>query len=137
MPTTYTLTAGSGANAAGAPAMTVLTGTYDASKQNAAVGDTVELIDIPAGTLVYSVVSEVETVDGTGTFDVGDGNDPDGWVVNDAAQTLGPTLGAGAYVAAGGKLYAAADTIDIAGQDITLDTLKVTVYVTCAIMGTQ
>lgn len=135
MATTYDLTAKSGSNAAGFPQFTVITGTYDASKQNALVGDTVQVVDIPAGTVVWNVIAEVDTVDGAGTYDVGDNGNAAGWISNDASQTLGPTLGAGAYVAAGGKLYDAADTIDIAGQDITLDTLKVNIYVLATVLG--
>ena len=84
-----------------------------------ATGDVVQCLSIPAKTLVMNVMCEVITATGlTSTATVGDGsgaNSFDASVdLNAAAGTL--TVGAGgtdAYVTTGGKLYSAADTIDL------------------------
>jgi len=58
-----------------------------------AAGDVLEVIKVPANTLVTSVVLNVTTAEGgTLTVDVGDGTDPDGYLdgvnANAAAATL-------------------------------------------------
>lgn len=140
--TTYTdgtvVAASSGGNYAGTPAFTVLTGTYDATRRNmTADGDTMAVLNIPAGTVVHNVVLEVITVEATATptINVGDGSDPNGWVAGASTATAAKLLGAGAYVVAGGKLYAAADTLDLempAGDDAT--TLVCKVHALCTIV---
>lgn len=88
-------------------------------------GDILEVIRIPAGTQVLAVGLNVTTAEGgTLTVDVGDGDDPDGWLdgvnANTAAgysssqvtltegtpNTLSPAFGFGKY-------YGAEDTIDV------------------------
>lgn len=125
-----------GSNAAGYPANTVLVGEYDASKRAPlAAADVVQLIDIPAGTLVHAVVYEVVTADATQTFNIGDGTDVDGYVAA-ASAALGSGKGAGALIVAGGTYYAAADTIDLeVPATKALDTLKVKVSVIATIVG--
>lgn len=135
MPTTYNVTAKSGSNAAGFPAFTVIENVYDASKQNSIAADVVQILTIPAGTFVLNVTAEVETVDDAGTYDIGDGDTPAGWIANDTMEDANVALGGGAYAAAGGKLYAAADTIDIVPNDATMDTFKVRVQALCVILG--
>lgn len=140
--TTYTdgtvVAAGSGGNHAGTPAWTVLTGVYDATRRNMTVdGDTMEVLNIPAGTLVHNVIVEVITIETTATptISVGDGNGTTSWVVGASTATAAKILGAGAYVVAGGKFYAAADTIDIimpAGDDAT--TLVCKIHAVCTIV---
>lgn len=140
--TTYTdgtvVAAGSGGNHAGTPAWTVLTGTYDAARRNMTVDlDTMAVLNIPAGTIIHNVVLEVITAEATGTptINVGDGTDPNGWVAGAVTSAAGKFLGAGAYVAAGGKLYTAADTLDLempAGDDAT--TLVCKVHAICTIV---
>ncbi len=88
--------------------------------------DVLQLIDIPAMSLVVNVGIVVETVEGgTLTFDVGDGDDVDGYV--DGANG---NAAAGALAAAAGfsgqKYYAAADTIDMTVLN-DADAAKITV----------
>jgi len=142
--TTYTngevVAAASGGNYAGAPVRTVLTGVYDATRRNMTVDlDTMAVVNIPAGTIIENVVLEILSPETTATptINVGDGTDPNGWVagVDTSAAAGTKYLGAGAYVAAGGKLYAAADTLDLempAGDDAT--TLKCKIHVICTIV---
>jgi hypothetical protein len=135
------IAASSGGNYAGAPAQTILTGVFDASKRALAAADTAKVVTIPAGTHVQQVFAEVLTVDdATHVFNVGDDTDPDGYVAGAAADALAVVQGGGAYVdatAAGvGKFYAAADTIDVeAATGDALDTLKVRIIVVCTIVG--
>lgn len=132
-----TITDFSGGNYAGAPAQTVLTGIFDASKRNLAAADVAEVVAIPAGFWVHQVLVEVLTTDDSGhKFEVGDGTDPNGYVTatEGAADATAFIRGNGAYVdatAAGvGKLYTAADTIDVlANTGDPLDTLKVRIIV--------
>tara|TARA_B100001287_G_scaffold263839_1_gene255087 strand:- start:58 stop:513 length:456 start_codon:yes stop_codon:yes gene_type:complete len=77
--------------------------------------DILEVIKVPAQTLVTHVALEVTTAEGgTLTVDVGDGDNPDGYIdgVNANATAAYLTVaGTDAYEA--GKFYTAADTIDI------------------------
>lgn len=79
---------------------------------------TAAVIDIPAGTLIpaFGVLIQVLTAfaGGTPSLDVGDGDDPDGWIdTTDITEgTLG-TYSGSAALAAEGKYYSAADTIDV------------------------
>lgn len=97
-----------GSNTAGVPAYSVITNVVEASRIDggAAVADTVVALVIPAGMLVQSVVVEVIDTQPTGTVNVGDAADPDGWVAVQAMSAAGYFLGGGAF-AAGGKLYTA------------------------------
>jgi len=140
--TTYTngevVAAASGGSYSGAPCRTVLTGYYDATRRNMTVdGDTMAVLNIPAGTIVENVVLEVITAEATATptISVGDGNGTSSWVSGASTATAAKILGAGAYVAAGGKLYATADTLDLlmpAGDDAT--TLVCKVHAICTIV---
>ena len=88
-------------------------------------GDVLEVLQIPAGTQVLAVGLNVTTAEGgTLTVDVGDGDDPDGYldgvngnavagysssqvtISEGAPNTLSPAL-------PWGKYYASADTIDV------------------------
>ena len=84
-------------------------------------------IDLPAGSVVQDVVMKVGTAWVGGTdVQLGDGTDPDGWVSATqgavANLTIGATIrAAGAYAIGDaatnrglGKVYAAADTLDVA-----------------------
>ena len=77
--------------------------------------DVLEVIKVPAKTLVTNVVLEVTTAEGgTLTIDVGDGDDPDGYldgVNGNAAAAYIPVAGTAAFEQ--GKFYTAADTIDV------------------------
>ena len=77
--------------------------------------DVLEVIRIPAQTLVTNVALEVTTAEGgTLTIDVGDGDNPDGYLdgVNGNATAAYLTV-AGTDAFEAGKYYTAADTIDI------------------------
>ena len=89
---------------------------------NVTSGDTLQLINIPADTVVDAVSCIKHTVEGgTLTIDVGDGSDTDGWL--DGANLNSATTERTALALAeaapntivgytSGKLYTAADTID-------------------------
>jgi hypothetical protein len=80
-----------------------------------AATDVLEVIKVPAQTLVTNVVLEVTTAEGgTLTIDVGDGDDPDGYldgVNGNATAAYIPVAGTAAFEQ--GKYYTAADTIDV------------------------
>lgn len=84
--------------------------------------ETLAVFDVPANTLVLDVLAYTDTAWTTSvTLNVGDGDDADGWlatakVAPTSAQTDGlakRTTKATAEAYAGGKLYTAADTIDV------------------------
>ena len=77
--------------------------------------DVLEVIRVPANTYVTSVALNVTTAEGgTLTVDVGDGDNPDGYLdgVNANATAAYLTV-AGTDAFEAGKYYTAADTIDI------------------------
>lgn len=84
MATTHTLTAGASRRhypGSEEPILYILEQTIDTGASNMASGDTAQLLYILAGTLVREVVAIVDTAEGgTLTFDVGDGDDADGWL---------------------------------------------------------
>ena len=80
-----------------------------------AAGDVLEVIKVPANTLVTHVALNVTTAEGgTLTVDVGDGDNPDGYLdgVNANATAAYLTV-AGTDAFEAGKFYTAADTIDV------------------------
>ena len=80
-----------------------------------AAGDVLEVIKVPANTLVTHVALNVTTAEGgTLTVDVGDGDNPDGYLdgVNANATAAYLTV-AGTDAFEAGKYYTAADTIDV------------------------
>lgn len=137
--TTYTdgsnIAASSGSNAAGYPAVSVITGVFDAAKRALAAADVAEVLNIPANTFVHKVFYEVLTGDATQTLNVGDGVDPDGYVAAADVATAGNS-GVGGGALAGGKFYAAADTIDVeVPATKAFDTLKVRLVATVTFVG--
>lgn len=77
--------------------------------------DILEVIKVPAKTLVTHVALEVTTAEGgTLTLDVGDGDNPDGYLdgVNGNATAAYISV-AGTDAFEQGKYYTAADTIDV------------------------
>lgn len=125
--TTYvdgtTVKSESGHNAAGSPARTVIVGTYDAGRRNGAAADVIEVLAIPANTFVEQVHYEVLTGEASQTMSVGDGSGTSSWVAaadvattgNSGVSSLALTTGTPNTVTgySSGKLYTAADTIDI------------------------
>jgi len=84
-------------------------------------------VELPAGSVVLDVVMKVGTAWVGGTdVQVGDGTDPDGWISATQGATANLTAGAtiraaGAYAIGDaatnkglGKVYASADTLDVA-----------------------
>lgn len=97
----------------------------DFSELNVSAADVVQALKIPAGALVTDVWLEVLTAEGgAGNVDVGDASNVDGWDVDVDINAAALTRGDGAY--AGGKRYAAADTIDLI-PSVDLDTAVVLV----------
>ena len=96
------------------------------------------IFNVPAGTLVLDVLANVNTAfTASVTLDIGDGDDPDGWlatakVAPQSAVSTGlvkRTTEATAEAYAGGKLYAAADTIDITVGGANVDAGELDVFV--------
>lgn len=125
-------------------------------------GDVVQLLDIPAGTIVknvgvyiYSAISAESGTTATGAT-VGDGADPNGWITTVdlarvAAAVSGVSNSNGAYVLGTtdfdiGKYYATADTIDMTITLVSLQAryivsgltdLQVQVWAECITPSTQ
>jgi hypothetical protein len=86
-----------------------------------AASDVLEVIPVPAGTLVSNVGMSVTTAAGvTSTIAIGDGSAAAGYLAATSANATGisggaPVLSSGAFAPtlSGGKVYSAADTIDI------------------------
>jgi len=85
-----------------------------------AASDVMEVLPIPAGTIVRNVGLIVSTVAASGTIAIGDGAASAGYLAAQALSSTGtfggvPVLSSGAFAPtlSGGKVYAAADTIDI------------------------
>lgn len=127
---------------------------WDFSLNNGAASDVVEMLLVPAGTFVFSVVHIVNVAEGgTSTGTVGDGSDADGWIASvDNNATAGTALQSNgkfsladgtpntitytnAYGAQGGKYYAAEDTIDITLSAHAVDTAVITLMALCAEVG--
>jgi hypothetical protein len=82
-----------------------------------ATNDVFELIDVPAGAYVLFVTAQVTTAEGgTCTFDIGDAATVDGYfdgVEGNALTHVNSFDGASTEAFGDGKLYTAADTIDL------------------------
>lgn len=96
-------------------------------------GDVLEVIRVPANTLVTNVALNVTTAEGgTLTIDVGDGTDPDGYLDGVNANTAAAyiTDAGGAAALAHGKFYTAEDTIDV----VTVNAADTAVMTLTAVM---
>ena len=92
----------------------------DFSAVNVTAADVVEALKIDANCLVENVRINVLTAEGgAGNIDVGDGATVDGWDVDVDINAVALTKGDGD--SADGKIYTAADTIDVI-PSIDLDT---------------
>lgn len=100
--------------------------------------ETLAVFNVPANCLVLDVYAYTDEAWTTSvTLDVGDGTDPNGWlatakVAPTSAQTDGlvkRTSKATAEAFAGGKLYAAADTIDVVIAGATPAVGKTDIYI--------
>jgi hypothetical protein len=121
-----------------------LEGSWDFDEDGGAVGS-YPLIDVPANFAVQELYYEVETAltsGGTPTVEIGDGDDPNGYVADFQASMDTPGIKAlnqddkGVYLwdnandAGDQKLYAAADTIDfvVGTAALTAGKIRVVVY---------
>lgn len=102
------VTRSGGSNAAGAPAVTVFENTFDASRRPMAALDTVDVIDIPAGSFVHKVFVKAEVGEASQTVTV---QDVAGTVFVTAAdvgttgaRVMGTTTAAGVFYPAATKL---------------------------------
>jgi len=102
----------------------------DFSATSRSAADVLQLFDIPAGARVLTATIQVDTAEGgTATADLGDGDDPNGYIatanLNSAAYT-----GVTTEAYADGRTYTAADTIDLVlGHDMDAAKIKVTAWV--------
>ena len=110
----------------------------DFNEDNYSAADVLQLINVPAYTRVLAVAWVVNTVEGgTLTFDIGDGDDPDGYIDGANGNALAggdsgdmvleeaapPTM---LGYALEGQYYSAADTIDLIPVN-DADAAKITV----------
>lgn len=111
----------------GGAGVQVLRRRINTADNNRAQNDIDQLFDVSAGDFVLKAFANVQTAEGgTLTFDVGDGSDVDGYVDGQDGNTTGyaapifaatastgatPTITMTGYT--GGKLYTAADTVDV------------------------
>jgi len=98
--------------------VTKLSAKVDFSEFNVGSGDTVKCLNVAADMLVTNVRVIVVTPEGsTATATVGDGDTANGWDastnLNGTAGTVTAGLAGTDAFATAGKLYTAADTIDI------------------------
>lgn len=113
----------SGANAGGMPRYSVIFVDVDFSKRNVTAADVVKVLNIPANTFVQSVYVRAVLGEASQTVSIGDGDDPDGYLVgadvgttgNTACSALALTNGTNETITGytAGKYYSAADTIDV------------------------
>lgn len=102
-----------------------VTAVWDAADDNALAADSVQAVDIPAGTLVEAIRWKVETAEGAlGTFTVGDNAAVDQFL---AATNLN-ALAEGVSAAAARKYYSAADIVRIV-PSINSDLVRITLTV--------
>ena len=102
------------------------------------VQGTYALVNVPAGLIILDVKSNVDTAfTATATVDVGDGADPNGFLAT-AKVTPGSAVSTGVLISmlsgtqeayAGGKKYAAADTIDLVVGTADLDAGLISVWI--------
>jgi hypothetical protein len=103
-----------------------------------ASGDVLEVIPVPAKSLVMRVGYDVTTAEGaTATFDLGDGSDADGFLndvdlnaVGSGVMALALTEGTPNTITgySNGKYYSAADTIDVTLNNNAINVAVVRVW---------
>lgn len=109
--TTDATPAGTGFGVAGESGVFTIQQTLDLSATSVASNDTVQVLDIPAGTVVLGVVVDIETATASATtIDAGDNAGAALYVSNKSSTNLVETAAAATTVA---KYYVSADTIDL------------------------
>lgn len=117
----------------------VLKNRIDFSEVNTGASDVVQVLAIPAGTMVIDVLTKLITPEGgTLTATVGDGGSAAGWDgsvnLNTTAGTITQSVqGTDARKAANatGYVYTTADTIDLTMSANAADTAVIEVYAIC------
>jgi hypothetical protein len=119
------------------PNFVMLQRSYDfaVSGNTTSAGDTLQLIDVPAGFMALGVVLETQRLETTThtPVQVGDGANTDGWIASANANLANTASAVSAiefsntapttivhvnvYPGNGGKFYPIADTIDVLPQD--------------------
>lgn len=119
----------------------IISKVYDAQVNPASAADVIQLLPIGAKTFVHKVFVEVIRAEGgTFTFDVGDADDPNGFLATVNGNTTGTSISTLALTEGtpntvtgyfGGKYYSADDTIDIVlGHNVDNVKLKVSALIT-------
>lgn len=109
---------------------------FDTGDVNIVAQEASAIVNVPANTLVLDVLAVVNTAfTATTTLDVGDGTDPNGWLASAKIdpQTVDGSVkrstAATAEALAVGKLYTAADTIDITVGVADVDAGELDVFI--------
>ena len=128
---TWTVTGGgSTGHSANAPTVKVYSEIVDFSEFTTAATDTIEVIELPANSLVLYAGLDILTADGSGNsnaLSLGDGADVDRWVAASTATAGMETTRARAgdsslgTTSIGYAYYAAADTIDLTNATGTMN----------------
>jgi len=110
----------------------VIAAMIDTSVKNMASSDVYEAINIPAGAIVIAAGVVCLTAEGaTATVDLGDGDDPDGFIdaanVNSAGLSSSSIQDDGTFAYSGGRYYSSDDTIDVTAK-AALDAAKFVVW---------
>lgn len=125
-----------GSNAAGFPAVTMFDNVFDASRRNLVAEDTVDVLDIPAGSRVMNVFIEVVHGETGVTIDVGDGDGGTIYFDAESVATTGTRAEADG-ASATGKFYPTGGTlrIGIPTGGTAMETGRVRVVAAVAAMG--
>ena len=136
---TWTVTGGgSTGHSANAPTVKVYSEIVDFSEFTTAATDTVEVIELPANSLVLYSGMDCLTADSSGNsnqLQLGDGDDTNRYVAaSDPAAGIEITLApsGAANVGIGYRYYAAADTIDLTSTGGITTTAKMRVFAVVA-----
>ena len=125
-----------GSNAAGFPAVTIFENTFDASRRTLVAEDTVDVLQLPAGSRVMHVFVEVVQGEADVNINVGDGDAGDAYFAGQSIATDGLRAEAGG-ASASGKFYAEGGTLQIGipAAGTTMEEGRVRVVVAVAAMG--
>ena len=137
---TWTVTGGgSTGHSASAPTVKVYSEIVDFSEFTTAATDVIQVIELPANSLVLYAGMDCLTADSSGnsnTLELGDADDPNRYVAASApAAGIETTLarsGSSTSSAIGWNFYAAADTIDIKSAAGVTTTAKMRVFAVVA-----
>jgi hypothetical protein len=122
-----------GSNAAGVPAVTVITNVFDAAERNVTAADVVQLLSIPARTMVHGVQYQVLTGQASQTMSLGHAGAATQYASAVDVATTGNT---GCSAGTTEIYYSTADTIDITVPSTkAYTTLKVRVSAICTMFG--